>query len=683
MPGWRGLAGSAGVGAVVTGASVAVFGPPTAAFGADAECEAAVAIAKGGGEDALRVATELLLAQPGWNAAEVAECLRPVKAPTEYDGADLGALWKIFTETLDALVPILVFVGLFTLALLVIARLLALLPKVRNMRSMRSWRIAAWIVGLTLAVAIPAYVALRGLWVMAQGGPNSDADVDGAGYGFEQFVREVLGRSGTWWVVLLVALLTIAILAFAFATRQGVAIKLKSKDDGTGLDSAHIMAAMDAMAGQTNRGLEFPVGTDLTTAAAAVSELSDNKFVATLQVAVSAIVGATPWTLTVENEGGKAASVTISRNGALMKAKRVKIGETLAGVDEMTSAEVLAALISGELIATLRSRYRSEFDADLSGATDGESIALHYIASSALSSNRATRARGIPILARAIELDPQNRAAWTTLANYAYRDPQIHEPKNPKPHQAYREFLDRAILEELTRARLGGADDWVWRRTTFPHRPPSPPAPAQPAAPAAPPDASRFLRAQREVRMSQMRQNGLLLRLLQTRVVAAMNADAAAKLSGQTPHPDQRSVDDEYMRLRRETFGGPLSKREPPKLAIRRRQLLLLDEFRASRLATPPTNRPEALGLAEFAQERAAWDAVHPHTPADPPASNRARPRNAPAPVPTAVLTDAERFRCEEAALAVTGGYDRDPIVAYSLACYRAILFASNQGSTS
>ncbi|MGX5772074.1 hypothetical protein ACWKWN_15085 [Microbacterium trichothecenolyticum] len=642
-----------------------------AASAVEPACEAAVAIANGGGEDALRIAAELLAAQPGWNADRVAQCLRPAEEPTGYDGADLGALWKEFTETLDALVPILVFVGLFTLALLVLARLLALLPKVRNMRSKRSWRITAWIAGLALAVLVPVYVALRGMWVMAQGGPKSDADVDAKGYGFERFVPDVLWRSGTWWVVLLVALVTLAILAFAFATRQGVAIKLKSKDDGTGLDSAHIMAAMDAMAGQTNRGLEFPVGTDLTTAAAAVSELSDNKFVATLQVAVSAIVGATPWTLTVENEGEKAASVTISRNGALMKAKRVKIGETLSDVSEMTAAELLAALISGELIASLRSRYRSEFDADLSGATDGESIALHYIASSALSTNRAARAKGIPILARAAELDPQNRAAWTTLANYAYRDPKIHDPKNPLPHIAYREFLDGAILEELTRARNGGIDAWVWRRTQFPLK----------ASQEVQTDESAFAGAQQHVRISQMRKNGLLLRLLQTRVVAAMNANAAAKLSGMARDPSQEEADAEYMKLRRETFGGPLSKREPPKLAVRRRQLLLIDEFRASRLADEPTALPEALRLSEFAEELAAWKAALPHRHGDASAPTAASEHDLDAPDPG--FADADRFVCEEAALSVSGDFARDPTVAYSLACYRAVLFASSQGSPS
>ncbi len=645
----------AGVSALVGGAATVAFGPATPAVAAERTCDAAVALAKGGGDDALRVAAELLENQ-GWSAAQIATCLAPAKTETEYTGVSLGELWKAFSETVQVLAPILVFVGLFALALLVLARLFALLPRVRNMRSMRSWRVMAWIVGLGLAVVVPAYVSLRGMWVMAQGGPVSQADVDGENYRFEQFVPDVLLRSGAWWGVLLVAALTVALLTFAFATRQGVTIKLKSKDDGKSLDTAHIMAAIDGMAGRTNRGLEFPVGTDLTSAAAAVSELSDNKFVATLQVAVSAILGSTPWTLTVENEGENAASVTISRNGALMKAKRVKIGDTLADVSELTSVELLAALIGGELIATLRTRYRSEFDADLSGATDGESIALHYIASSALSANRAARAKGIPILARAVDLDPQNRAAWTTLANYAYRDPKFQDPKTPKPHEAYREFLDGAILEELRRgrnlwdvARTSLRDDLrVGRRG---------------------PDAglSEFVIAQRDVRMWRMKRNGLLVRLLQTRVVAAVNADAANRASSVDRDPadveKQAGADAEYVRLRRETFGGPPSKREPRKTAIRRRQLLLLDEFRAAQPDVASLEPPEILYHSAFVDERLAWEAVAlRHSPTD-------------------VVTSADRVACEEAALGATGNYARDPVVAYSLACLRVTQFATAERS--
>lgn len=623
-----------GVGAFSGGVAAVVFGPATAASAAsdsvmtvtsasartDAVCDAAVAVIKAGGDDALRIAVEMLQ-KAQTSSSDIAVCLTPAKANPEYTEVSLGALWKLFTKDIDALVPILVFVGLSALALLVIARLLALVPMLRNPRSMRGWRRFAWTVGLLLAFIVPAMIALRGMWVIAQGGPDGYEDVDDPEYGFGRFIDAVFSRSGFWWLLMLLVVLTIATLTFAFATRQGVTIKLKAKDDGKSLDTAHIMAAMDGMAGRTNRGLEFPVGTDLTTAAGAVSELSDNKFVAALQVAVSAILGSTPWQLVVENEGEKAASVTISRNGALMKAKRIKIGEMLTGVTELTSAELLAALIGGELIATLRSKYRSEFDADLSGATDGESIALHFIAGSALGATRDARGRGIPILARAVELDPQNRAAWTTLANFAYRDPTFHDEKNALPHVAYRDFLDRAIVDELTRGRNNWDRVYAWG------------GPPQPA--------TTLRAAQLGIRKRRMRRNGLLARLLQTRMVASVNAGAI--------NPRYRDGDREYQDLRRQIYGGPLTRREPPKTAIRRRQLLLIDEFREH--GNPLAGPPAALHERAFRRECRAWTV----------AAETADPR-----------PEAMRVACENAVLAVSGDFAHDPIVAYALASYRA-----------
>jgi hypothetical protein len=653
MPGWRRVSGKAGVGVVILGAAVVAFGPATAAFAIDPYCETAVAIAKSGADDALRLAAELLEAQ-GQTPGQIATCLYPEPPDPEYYEVSLGALWAAFSKNVELLVPIATFVGILALVLLALGRLLALVPGLRNPRSMRGWRIFAWIAGLSLAVVTPALVALRGMWVMAQGGPYKGGRVDGDDFGFGEFIQAVTWRSGFWWLLLLLLLITVATLTFAFATRPGVTIKLESKGDGKGLDTAHVMAAMDGMAGSTNRGLEFPVGTDLTTAASAVSELSENKFVATLQVAVTAILGSTPWRVAVENMGDKAASITISRNGALIRAKRVKLGDELADVTELTSAELLAARIAGELISSLRSRYRSEYDADLSGATDGESIALHYIASSALSTNRATRAKGIPILGRAVDLDPQNRTAWTTLANFAYRDPKFHDSTNPRPHIAYRDFLDRAILDELQRGRnrWDGVSEWFRANLSGePH----------------PRDGGKsdFVVAQFGVRRWRMRRNGLLVRLLQTRVVAAVNADAARKLSGASrdavAEKKQAEVDAEYMKLRRETFGGPLSRREPPKTAIRRRQLLLLDEFRVAAKGPLSLDPPKPLTGRKFRKELRAWEET--------------AERHGPS------ATVAARVACEGAALAASGDFARDPIVAYSLACYRAVQFRSRRGS--
>jgi len=544
---------------------------------------------------------------------------------------DPGPLWKGFAETLALLTPIAVFVGGFALVVIALGRLLAFTPIrwVRDPVSTAKWRSAAWAVGLVLAVGVPVAAALRALWIMRGDGPNGvfiPQTENGSETGFVSFALGAFVRSGYWWVLMLLSVAAVLALAFAFASRQGVTIRLTSKGDGSGLDSAHIMAAMDGMAGRLNRGLEFPVGTDLTAVSSAVSELSKNKVVATLQVAVSAILGTTPWTLAVDNEGADAASVTISRNGTLVKAKRVRLGHTLTGVNELTAAEQLAALIAGELIANLRTRYRAEYDADLSGATDGESIALHFIVSSALADDRERRARGIPILARAVEVDPQNRAAWTTLANFAYRDPKVHTAGDPQPHLAYRDLLTRAIDDELARMRRRGQRQARSERATAPRDHQTPNHVALPAGAWGITDG-------------RLRGNALLGRLLQTRAAAAANALAASADRSDDPRGPS------FRRLRRIVQGGGLSSREPWKTAVRRRQLLLLDEFRA----VDPGTRPEVLELTPFAAELAAWNSAD--------ASGGAR---------------RVRVAQENAALSVRGDFAHDPIVAYAVACYRA-----------
>ncbi|WP_194397512.1 hypothetical protein [Microbacterium atlanticum] len=620
-----------------------------AAEPADPICDAASRIAASGADDAVTIAVELLT-RADRDPAQIVACLGPAPAPTPAPTiVDLGTFWEAFTKDVGALVPIATFVGVSALVLLAIARLLALVPGLRDVRSQRWARRFAWITGLILAVVTPALIALRGMWISARKGPTG---VEVAGLGFEAFIAAVFFRSGGWWMLLLLALLTVATLTFAFSTRQGVTVKLQGTTDGKGLDTAHVMAAMDGMAGRTNRGMEFPVGTDLTDAAGVVTELSKNTVVATLQVAVSAILGSTPWRLTIENADEKSASVTISRNGALVKAKRVKIGDELATVTERTSAELLAAQICGELIAALRSRYSAEFDAHLSGATDGESIALHYVASSALTTTREARARGIPILARSVELDPQNRAAWTTLANFAYRDPKVHDPQSWRPHVQYREFLDRAIIDELTRARGFWDDEYALTRP----RAHSTEASGATATATTPTAAGRTLaelnHAVGRVRPARMQRNALLVRLLQTRVVAAVNAEAAGEVA---VDPDaQMELDAAYRMLRRRTFGGPPSKGEPPKLAVRRRQLLLIDEFRVDHDAASFA-MPTVLADDAFGRERDAWRAA------------------AAAPFPLDPV--AKRVACEDAALAVSGDFAHDPFVAYSVACHRAQLW--------
>jgi hypothetical protein len=548
---------------------------------------------------------------------------------------DLGTLWSSFQKKIfTPLTSVALFVGGFVLVLLAIARLLALLKPFRDPRFDwgRRWtRFGAWVAGIALALTTATLFASRGMWLMRAEGPLGDPAPNTMQ--FPNFLGSVLGSGLTWWwlVFLPFLLASLLLLTYAFASKMRVTLEItKSKDDGTSLDVTRLMAAIDGMAGRANRGLEYPVGTDLTTASAAVKEISDNKAVAAVQTALKAIFGTSPWRLAIENEAADAASIAISRNGVLITAKRVRIadGHPLADLSEPLPADRLAALIAGELVAALRGRYAADFDPSLHGATRGESLALQYMASSALAGSQASRASAMPVLARAVEKDPGNRAAWTTLANFAYRDPITHALGLATPHQAYRDFLRRAIDDELRLApersiskngtRRERADE-MWKALSDPGK----------KAP------SRWLR-----------ENALLVRLVQAEAAASANLHAVDRADDPNP-----TITNELWALRVILHDGRRDRHELPIDRASRRQLLLIDDFRRTKLTTnDELLTPALLERTGFENERAAW--------------NRVSPSNTP--------TLEARFACEDAVLGACSDYAHDPYVAYALACYRA-----------
>ncbi|MDY0910890.1 hypothetical protein [Microbacterium sp. CFBP9034] len=602
-----------------------------------------------------------------------------------------GGLWTEFQKSvLTPLSSVAGFVGLSTLVLVALGRLLALLPPFRDWKwrgQRRAVRRIAGAIGLVLALAVPSAVALRGMWLMRTQGPAGTSLAETTPF-YPDFVALVAANGWPWWWWLVVpAVLSVALLAFAFGSRQRVTVTIKPKEDGTGLDSTRLMAAIHAMAGRGARGLEFPVGTDLASASAAVTEISSNKAVAAVQAVVKAIFAASPWEMKVESETADAASIAISRNGVLLAARRMRIdeGHPLHGISESSRADQLAALAAGELIAALRLRYRAEFDPYLHGATQGSSIGLQFVASSTLAGTRELRKKAVPLLRRALDDDPANRAAWVTLANFLYRDPELTPIGDATPHIVYRESLITAIDEEVRRARRATPVE-VWLRTVT----------SQDGLYARIGD-----RAQR-ARRSALRRNTLLTRLLQTYSAASANLRALVHAGQSVPaHLSPPPLADDpgrwlrlYLAIGERQDGTPAS--------IRRRQLLLIDELRA----TPWTEEeaagaiPPILERREYAGEREAWRGVAAPlapagafpaedgsvasgggtaeeasgTTAGPMADDEAGTSSGSVTGNASRPADdlATRFRREDAALAVSSDVMRDAGIAYSLACYRS-----------
>lgn len=344
------------------------------------------------------------------------EAATPTPAPTppSLSPSGVGDLWTEFVEgVIEPLTPIVIFVAGFAALIFVAGRLLVLLGLFRDRVSFVWQRRVAWIAGTSLAIGIPLAFAVRGLWLMRgetiPGEPVPESP-------WLLFI-ELIGIPGWWWILVGGAALGVLLLAFGFATLQRTQITITSKEDGTGLDAPRIMTTINSMAGSPNRGLEYPVGTDVTTAADAVSKLSDNAFVAGFQYVVKVIFGTQPWTLAVENETSDALSIAVSRNGKLVKAKRLSLGYLTgyAELEKPSKAMRLASLVAAEYVALLGRQYPGNLQRGLHGATDPSSIALHYVASSEMHRSPDNEQKWAPILQEAIARDPANRAAVSTL----------------------------------------------------------------------------------------------------------------------------------------------------------------------------------------------------------------------------------------------------------------------------
>ncbi|TYL51165.1 hypothetical protein [Agromyces mariniharenae] len=527
---------------------------------------------------------------------------------------DLEELWTSFDEeVLQALLPIVSFVGLSALAIIALGRLTILIDPFRNLRSNPVTRSMAWFLGLLLALLTPTIFVVRGLWLMRT---EELSQVAIPLSPWQLFVDLLGSPSPEWWLLLIGAGLAVLLLGYAFATTRSTHITItSSKGEGEVLDSARLMATIDAVAGRPDRGLEFPVGTDIETAADSVSNLSENKAVAAVQSLVKVVFGSTPWNLGVENESAEAVSLAVSRNGKLLVAKRLRLSDysSLSTMELPSKADRLAALVAGEFVAAMRDQYRWEFDPGLHGATSAQSIALHYLASAQLQAETTDPDEWRPTLMRAVALDPANRAASATLRFITDRfatGPDL---------ERYRKRLTQVLHDELeltrhgrTRIKYGLGFDSARRDDIVEDAMATP--------------------------VRRLRRNDLLIRIAQSLVAVERNCIAQA--DARAGEIDTAPLLTYLLKVRGNRSANPI-------LTNKRRMLaditLFLTDCQDGSLE-PPAELRRA--------ERKAW--------------NEARPLK---PKGLAI----ERLVCEEAALAIYGDFRNVPDVCYSLACRRAM----------
>ncbi|GAA1057424.1 hypothetical protein GCM10017608_16040 [Agromyces luteolus] len=548
------------------------------------------------------------------------------------DAKGLGELWTTFqTDVVKPLAPIVTFVSLAAIALIAVARLLVLFGLFSDRETWNWQRELAGVLGVVLAIGTPTLFATRAMWFGDRGDSGTPVDPD-----YSTFVAQLLNWAWGWWVLYLsLAVAAVVLLAYWWATKPRMTISITSKNDGSGLDATRLMTTIDAMAGRPNSGIEFPVGTDIVDQAKAISEVSQNNFVAALQSLVKLVFGTSPWQLKVENETDGAVSMAISRNGRVTIARRLDVnGSRLKDIPEPSQPGRLAALVAGEVISEMARAYRS-IRPGLNGASEPTSIAYQYVATTALESTPELRQAAVPLLHDALNDDPNNRGAAATLANFIYRDPSSVDVD----HRGYRAFLEGAIDSELRQLAAGrwlsivrARVAWYVREALYSEVP----------FPALPTGTVR-------ISIGRLRRNDLLIRLLQMHTVASRNLAASTPDSlGDAPLSPYEAL---WLYLNARSKRGNASRT----LYARRRQLFLIDRFRELDWTpgTGTSRRPDLLQDGFRGRERRAWAAALP----EPDGADKHL---------------ADRFACEAAVLRVWGDFDQDPDVTYTLACHRA-----------
>ncbi|WP_157415824.1 hypothetical protein [Agromyces allii] len=330
---------------------------------------------------------------------EDVEAAVPASTPTP---KSVGTAWDDFVKIVTPLASI----GLFFLggwaALLVLARLIAFLPHLRDQReSTKALRRESLVLGIIFLVLAPPIA-----WVMAV---MYSADVWDQIAAFSLFLIAfgLVGAGALGRVIAAAPHLSIAV----------------SGDGEKTVDQALVAGALLDMMGTSARGIELPVGPDLDDLSNALTELSDQKWIALLQKVWLFITNIRPWTLAISLTSAGIASVSVERNGRQIFSGQVIAADARVGekTDEgaFTDGRRVAAFAAAILVDKMVERY-PDMVPGLQGASRWRSIALQYIATKGYAS-RADRDASIALLGKALLADGRNLSAVVALWNRRFR----------------------------------------------------------------------------------------------------------------------------------------------------------------------------------------------------------------------------------------------------------------------
>lgn len=350
------------------------------------------------GADALDEALALVGIRAVPTDCSASEWIDEEKAKAE-DGfppatSGIESAWDEFVETtLDPLAGVSAFVLAAWGALLVLARLLVF--PFRNPVTSRDDRLGVAAMGFGFIVLGPL-VFVQGV---------------NAGHSVGLILGGAISLAGS------------ALVGRWLSALPKLIIEVTGKAD-TGLEVGLVSAVLRDMGGDAGRGLEIPVGPDVTALEASVAELSKNAWIAVAQKVILFVTNIKPWRIDVHMESRDLAYIQVGRNGREIASERLDAGRARvtekADEANCTDPQRLAAQASAFVIATMATRYPADFRPGLYGATKWQGIALQYIVTSWYK-ERSDQANAVELLQRAVAEDPANRIAELSHRKFRHR----------------------------------------------------------------------------------------------------------------------------------------------------------------------------------------------------------------------------------------------------------------------
>lgn len=235
-------------------------------------------------------------------------------------------------------------------------------------------------------------------------------------------VLALLQSAGTLrWIVamfiVLSALIGAHFLARWFASARTVhveAVMGKAPDDA---GAGQIVAFLEQLGAERPRGIEVARGTNVTAlSGVGLTAAPANAVAAAALQLVNMLIPRAPWRVRVDAEDAHKMSVAVTRNGRVLETATINRDVLGLRVDLPNRADGgtaqhpdLYTMAAAVVLTTLVGEY--DDIEGLHGATDWRSVGLCAIATFEFSDPKAR----LPLLARAVDFDPQNRLALSAF----------------------------------------------------------------------------------------------------------------------------------------------------------------------------------------------------------------------------------------------------------------------------